>query len=233
MKKKLIIFSTILMVVMLVLGTTVLAADNSVSVSLTSNSKLEENSTVVVNVNLTNVNAGEGINGLIASLNYDKNVFETVKSSDITSSTQWSTTYADSTNKIISDNENKINKASTMYTITLKTKAAINTNSTTISLKDGVASGGIVTGDIPVNNASVTIKKDTTETITDTTDTTTTTGTTSTTTTTNKVSDKTTTTQKTLPKTGIAQYGFIAIISVMLVGMISYVLYKNISKEVK
>lgn len=231
MKKKLIIFSTILMVVMLALGTTVLAADNSVSVSLTSNSKLQENSTVVINVNLTNVNAGEGINGLIASLNYDKNVFETVKSSDITSSTQWSTTYADSTNKIISDNENKINKASTMYTIALKTKATINTNSTTISLKDGVASGGIVTGDIPVNTASVTIKKDTTEATT--TGTPTTTGTTSTTTTTNKVTDKTTTTKKTLPKTGIAQYGFIAIISVMLVGMISYVLYKNISKEVK
>ena len=49
----------------------------------------------------------------------------------------------------------------------------------------------------------------------------------------NTINDSTTTKTKSLPKAGLAQYGIMGIIVVAVIGMVSYVLYKKIAKDVK
>lgn len=136
----------------------------SVRMSLTSNSKLNAGDTVTVSVNLTSVNAGNGIDTITAELNYDTNVFEEISSSNFTASNGWKTpSYAASSKMLTVQKDSKVKSAETIFTISLKAKNPINTNSTTISLKEITASGGRITdggtGDITVNNTSVTINK--------------------------------------------------------------------------
>lgn len=221
------LIAIVIIAMIVIMNTVVLAADTNYSagMSLTSNSKLKEGETVTINVNLTSVNAGAGIDALTAGIEYDTNVFETLSTSNFTSSTSWTPTFAASTNKMTGLKSEKVTAAETMFTITLKVKSSINVDSTTITLKDIVVSGGILanggTGDIKVNNASVTINKEKDST--------------STTTPVNNtvVKDTTTTNKTTLPKTGVAQYGTMAIVVVAIIGIFSYALYKKIAKDVK
>ena len=70
------IFSIITVVMLIAINTIALADTNySAKMSLKSDSKLKEGDTVTINVNLTNVNAGNGINTITAQLDYDTNVF--------------------------------------------------------------------------------------------------------------------------------------------------------------
>lgn len=136
----------------------------SVRMSLTSNSKLNAGDTVTVSVNLTSVNAGNGIDTITAELNYDTNVFEEISSSNFTASNGWKApSYAASSKMLTVQKDSKVKSAETIFTISLKVKNSVNTNSTTISLKEITASGGRITdggtGDITVNNTSVTINK--------------------------------------------------------------------------
>ena len=138
----------------------------------------------------------------------------------------------------------KVTKGETVLTITLKVKSTLSVKSTTVTLKDIVVSGGRVqdggTGDISVNNASVTINADSdaiskNENTTSNTTTTNTTNSSKTNTTKQNtiLKDNTVTKKSTLPKTGIGQSGIIAIVVIAVVGIFCYVLYKKISKEVK
>ena len=210
----------------------------SVGMSLSSNSKLKAGDTVTVTMSLGNIDAGNGIDTITAELNYDKNVFETVETSNLIASNSWTPTYASSTNML---KNSKVTKGETVLTITLKVKSTLSVKSTTVTLKDIVVSGGRVqdggTGDISVNNASVTINADSDaiskneNTISNTTTTTNTT--TNTTKQNTTLKDNTVTKKTTLPKTGIEQGGVIAIVVIAIVGTFSYVLYKKTSKEVK
>ena len=213
----------------------------SVGMSLSSNSKLKAGDTVTVTMSLGNIDAGNGIDTITAELNYDKNVFETVETSNLIASNSWTPTYASSTNMLTVLKNSKVTKGETVLTITLKVKSTLSVKSTTVTLKDIVVSGGRVqdggTGDISVNNASVTINADSDaiskneNTISNTTTTTTTT--TNTTKQNTTLKDNTVTKKTTLPKTGIEQGGVIAIVVIAIVGTFSYVLYKKTSKEVK
>ena len=229
------LFATIMIIIMIItISLSVTAADDnySVGMSLTSNSKLKAGDTVTVNINLTSVNAGAGIDVISAELNFDKNVFETPSASSFSSSTAWTPSYAPSTNMMTFVKNDKVKAAETVATISLKVKANISAKSTTVTIKDIIASGGSVatggTGDITVSTTSVTINADTTST-----------GTTDTSkpntsaTKTNTVKDKTTTKTSTLPKTGIGQLGIIVIIVLAGVGIFSYALYKKTDKYVK
>jgi len=213
----------------------------SVGMSLSSNSKLKAGDTVTVTMSLGNIDAGNGIDTITAELNYDKNVFETVETSNLIASNSWTPTYASSTNMLTVLKNSKVTKGETVLTITLKVKSTLSVKSTTVTLKDIVVSGGRVqdggTGDISVNNASVTINADSNaiskneNTISNTTTTTNTT--TNTTKQNTTLKDNTVTKKTTLPKTGIEQGGVIAIVVIAIVGTFSYVLYKKTSKEVK
>lgn len=240
MKTKLKTLLTVsIMALILVISTISNAA--SVGMTLSSNSKLKAGDTVTVTMSLGNIDAGNGIDTITAELNYDKNVFETVETSNLIASNSWTPTYASSTNMLTVVKNSKVTKGETVLTITLKVKSTLSVKSTTVTLKDIVVSGGRVqdggTGDINVNNASVTINADSDaiskneNTISNTTTTTNTT--TNTTKQNTTLKDNTVTKKTTLPKTGIEQGGVIAIVVIAIVGTFSYVLYKKTSKEVK
>ena len=231
------IIAIVMIMMIIALCTTVNAAtgDNySVGMSLTSNSKLNAGDTVTVSVNLTSVNAGNGIDTITAELDYDTNVFEAISSSNFTASSSWKApSYAAASKMLTVQKDSKVKAAETVFTISLKVKNPVNVDSTTISLKDITASGGRVsdggTGDITVNNASVTISK--TKDASSNSETPTPTPSTNTKNTT--VKDTTTTKKTTLPKTGLGQAGVIAIVVVAIIGILSYALYKKIAKDVK
>lgn len=239
-KLKLIIaIALIMMIIALCTGVNAATGEAySVGMSLTSNSKLNAGDTVTVSVNLTSVNAGNGIDTITAELDYDTNVFEAISSSDFTASSGWKApSYAASSKMLTVQKDSKVKAAETVFTINLKVKNPVNVDSTKISLKDITASGGRVsdggTGDITVNNASVTISKtkdasSNTEKPTPTPSTTNNTPATN-----NTVKDTTTTKKTTLPKTGLGQAGVIAIVVVAIIGIFSYALYKKIAKDVK
>ena len=233
--KSIIAIALIIMIIALCTGVNAATGEAySVGMSLTSNSKLNAGDTVTVSVNLTSVNAGNGIDTITAELDYDTNVFEAISSSNFTASSGWKApSYAAASKMLTVQKDSKVKAAETVFTISLKVKNPVNVDSTTISLKDITASGGRVsdggTGDITVNNASVTISK--------TKDASSNTETPTPTPSTNKknttVKDTTTTKKTTLPKTGLGQAGVIAIVVVAIIGILSYALYKKIAKDVK
>ena len=243
MKAKLKTLITVSIMALIVVISTISNAA-SVGMLLSSNSKLKAGDTVTVTMSLGNIDAGNGIDTITAELNYDKNVFETVETSNLIASNSWTPTYASSTNMLTVLKNSKVTKGETVLTITLKVKSTLSVKSTTVTLKDIVVSGGRVqdggTGDINVNNASVTINADSdaiskNENTTSNTTTTNTTNSSKTNTTKQNtiLKDNTVTKKSTLPKTGIGQSGIIAIVVIAVVGIFCYVLYKKISKEVK
>lgn len=230
--------------IMIAVSTVAYAVDENyaVGMALKSDSKLKEGDTVTVNINLTSIKAGDGVDSISAEVNYDKNVFETISTTDITSTNGWIPTYSETTKMITFYNNSgsKVKDPSTVATIKFKVKSSINVDSTTVTFKDTKASGGLPTtggtGDINVGNLSVTINKEKQNTsTTDPTPTPTPTPTPGGTE--NKINnitnDTTTTKKSTLPKTGIAQYGTISIVVVVIIAIFSYVLYKKIAKDVK
>ena len=238
MKTKLKTLLTVSIMALIVVISTISNAA-SVGMTLSSNSKLKAGDTVTVTMSLGNIDAGNGIDTITAELNYDKNVFETVETSNLIASNSWTPTYASSTNMLTAVKNSKVTKGETVLTITLKVKSTLSVKSTTVTLKDIVVSGGRVqdggTGDINVNNASVTINADS-DAISkneNTTGNTTNSSKTNTTKQNTTLKDNTVTKKTTLPKTGIGQSGVIAIVVIAIVGTFSYVLYKKTSKEVK
>ena len=246
----------VIITVVLMMATIVFAegTNYTVGMSLTSSSKLKEGDTVIVKVNLTNINAGDGIDTITAKIDYNEEVFEALTTLDMVAGSNWMPSYSN-TSKILS--LQKSSKVETVLTITLRVKSTIKVDSTTITLKDIVASGGRIadggTGDITVNNVSTIISKEKTQepeqNDTNTVggqDTTTTPNTpntsnnsnkpntTGTNNTSNKTSkDNTITKTNALPKAGSSMYGLIVIIIISIVAVFSYVLYRRLKKDVK
>ena len=236
-KMKLLI-TVIVAIILLTMSTLVNAetgGNYSVGMSLTSNSKLKEGEIVTVTLNLTSVNAGNGIDTIEADFAYDTNVFESLAESDFQTSNNWRVSYRPDTNRVTLQKNTRVTSNETIVTIQLKAKSTVSVDSSSIKLSNIIASGGRVadggTGDITVNNAVVTLSKE--KNASSTTETPIQTPTTNKTTTNNTVKDSTTTNKTKLPKTGIAQYGTIAILIVAIVGIFTYALYKKISKDVK
>lgn len=257
MKKNIKINTIIILTIILIiaLSSIVKAVDTkyTTEMSLTSDSKLKAGDTITIQVNLTNVNAGAGIDTITATIEYDSNIFEDIKSSNLIVSNDWTPTYASAAKMLTLIKNDKVTSAETVLTIQFKVKDDINAESTIVALKDIIVSGGRIvdggTGDIEVNDISVTINKETTTSETPSTPTTpetpsitdNTTGTDNTVTDTeNKIDktntvkkDNTTTTKPTLPKTGIAQYSLIAIVIIAIISIACYISYKKIEKDVK
>ena len=236
----------ILIIIMIVIISTLVNAETeySVGMALTSDSKLKEGETVTVEVKLSSVNAGNGIDTIAAAIDYDTSVFEEMTSSNFALTNDWTPSYAPTTKMLTLLKNSKVTSAETVLKINLKVKQTISVEKTTITFKEIVASGGRVTdggtGDITVKDASVTISKEKAQVNTPEENKTPTQNTTQTPAPTQQNTQKNTTTVKdssvkktTIPKTGLGEYGFIAIVIVSIVAVFSYVLYKNISKDVK
>lgn len=152
---------TILFIIICV-GGTVNAA--TASMSLTSNSKLVEGQTVEVTLKITNIDAGDGIDAIQGTLNYDKNVFEEVTDENFEGINRWNIQgYSSESGIFIFLRSSKVNMQSDVLKITLRVKSAVVVNSSIIEIKELSASGGDVasggTGDILVQAVNVTINK--------------------------------------------------------------------------
>ncbi len=136
----------------------------STSMSLTSDSKLIAGNTVTVILKITNIDAGEGIDALKGTLNYDKNIFEDVTIESFEGINRWSIMdYNPQTGIFTAIRSPKVNMQSDVLKVTLKAKNAITVNSSIVEIKDITVSGGAVevggTGDIVVQPVNVTINK--------------------------------------------------------------------------
>lgn len=158
----------VILLIISILSLTGIVNAFSVSIGLDSTSKLKAGDLVVVTLKITNIDAGEGIDAILATLDYDKNVFEEVTEDSFEGNNKWNVNiYSTDTQMFTVTKSSKVNTPSDILTITLKAKDTINANSTIVKVKDISASGGGVedggTGDIEIPEVSVTITKESTE----------------------------------------------------------------------
>lgn len=138
----------------------------SLNMKLDSSSKLKAGDTVEVTLKISNIDAGEGIDAVMGTLDYDKNVFEEVTEDNFEGLNKWNVNiYSTDSQKFTVTKSSKVNQASDILKLTLRAKSTISVDSTTITMKNVTASGGSVdtggTGDIQVQNVSITISKET------------------------------------------------------------------------
>lgn len=154
----------ITVVLLAVLSVTSLASTFSVNMALSSTSKLKAGDYVVVTLKISSINAGNGIDAILARLDYDKDVFEEVIDENIDGLNRWGIgAYSEISQKFTALRSSKVNTPGDILKITLKVKNNINVNSTKITIKDISASGGAIsdggTGDIHIPETSIIIYK--------------------------------------------------------------------------
>ncbi len=199
----------------------------SATFSLSSNSKLEAGSTVVAKLKIAEISAGEGIDAIVATLNFDSNVLEIAGQSSLVGTNGWAIgAYNSTTHTFTMTNSSKVNSAQDILTITFNVKQKISVDSTQISVKNISVSGGAAnsggTGDIMVADTKVTIQAEKSSTG----ETTNTTNTVIKTNTTN-----TTINSKKLPQTGVDNVTIsLIVLSVVVLGTVCYGKYRNLNK---
>ena len=150
---------TILSMFILLLSGCVYGYSMQINGNINSN-KLETNKEYEIKLNISKLDAGNGIDTITLKLEYDKEVFDKVSKNDISADNSWMVSYNDEKDAIIMQND-KINKTGDLLTLKLKTKSNLKNDSTTILLKNIIASGGIEvnggTGDIRVEDLSFTL----------------------------------------------------------------------------
>lgn len=137
MKKTLSIMA--IAILMLTLGMGAVNATTDFKVALTADStRVEQGGTVVITVSLKDFTANEtGINSLIATLDYDKTVFETVKQADFAAQNGWSAiVYNENEGKLTTDNASFMTENHEAFKVTLKVKANATIGNTTVTLKE-------------------------------------------------------------------------------------------------
>lgn len=154
----------ITVVLIAVLSVTSFASAFSVNMTLNSTSRLKAGDYVVVTLKISSINAGNGIDAILATLDYDKDVFEEVTEENFDNLNRWRVgLYYEVSQKFTVLRSSKVNTPGDILKITLKVKDNINVNSTKITIKDISASGGAIinggTGDIHIPEASVIIYK--------------------------------------------------------------------------
>lgn len=147
-------------------STTETTDTHSFSANLTSDkAEIKSGDSITVTLEITNINMGEsGINTLEAQLDYDKDVFETIKNNQFQAQNNWSTTYNDeegeNEGKIVSMNLSEgIKEDTKIFTLTMKTKSDIKKDTTTkINLKDITSNDGQDNVNIGTKTAEIKIK---------------------------------------------------------------------------
>lgn len=159
------IFCVAIIITIISLAVTVNAF--SVSMKLDSSSKLKAGEIVTVTLKISNIDAGDGIDAIVGTLNYDKDVFEEVTEDNFEGINKWNVNIYDMDSQIFTiTRSSKVNMVSDVIKISLKVKDTISKDSATITLDEITASGGAVdvggTGDIEIQKISVVINKETT-----------------------------------------------------------------------
>lgn len=245
MKKNLKVLLAITIMIIMV-GITLNVNAFSSTAKLASSSKLKAGDTVEVIFSLTNIDMGEGVNALSATLEYDKDVFETISDDEnsqyyfedyIQGQNRWSIgTYSSGNQMLTAIRNSGVKENTDVFKVTFKVKSSISVDSTIVKLKNIKISAGEETGDIDVADVSVTVSKETNTTPTTPTkeDTTPTTPTTQTTPSTSTKQNTPSTTKTTtsgeatgkLPQTGertlVIAGSFTAIVAVAGLAFIKY-----------
>ena len=161
MNKKLKVF---VMIFIILINVILLGKVHSATIKmhLTSNSELVPGDIVVINFNIKQINAGEGIDAIIATLDYDKNVFEEVNQLSFIGKNKWSVGMYDTKTQIFTVfKSSKINLPSDVLSIRLKVKENVSVKSSIIQIKEITASGGAVTqggiGDVKIEDVNITV----------------------------------------------------------------------------
>lgn len=228
-----------------------------------SKNTIKAGDTVNINVIVDKITLSDNSPGLTifdGYLEYDSAIFEDIKKSSIDCGDNRSVTYNTETKRIYVeyDNSNGLITANNtqIFTITMKVKANANIESTNVTLKnitvtdnnqevkigsistqltkeggsttnpsdkDEGNNGGDNSGNTSLDNNGGNNQNGSSGNN----------GTKNTTTKSNSIKDNTTTKTKSLPKAGLVKSGVVGIIVVAVVAMVSYVLYKKISRDVK
>lgn len=150
--KKIIKISLILLAILCIM-TNVYAYSCNMALQ-TAKDEFKKNEEVVVNAKITSIDAKDGIIGLKATLEYDKNSLSFV---GMTGENGWSNpSYNEANGVFVMDRNNLVNTSETILKITFKVKEQSAQNAT-ITLKDITVSGGEDTKDIHVANMTKTI----------------------------------------------------------------------------
>ena len=105
----------------------------SVEMKLESSSKIKPGNTIEVMLKISNIDAGNGINAIGATLEYDKNVFDEVTQDSFVGVNSWSIgSYSTETQILTILRSSKVNTASDILKLTLRVKDNSNVNSSTI-----------------------------------------------------------------------------------------------------
>ena len=232
MKKNLkILLSVVLLIV--ILGITGIVNAFSVRLKLESSSKLKVGDIVEVTLKISNIDAGNGIDAISATIEYDKNVFDEVTQESFVGINSWNIgTYSTDSQIFTILRGSKVNTISDVLKISLRVKSTTNVDSTTIKLKNITASGGAVsdggTGDIEIVETEVKVTKEAdNSSITNTVVTNEITN--QNVTKINSITKNNESTTEKLPQTG-EDFGIIvAVILVGLVSVLSYIKYRNVN----
>ena len=195
-----------------------------------SSTTLKPGDTVVIGLNISNIDAGEsGINTIEAVLEYDENVFEPVLSTNFAGLNNWSITYNDE------EGENKgkfvavivqegITEDQVIGNLTLKVKSDVNVDSTNVTFSNIKSNDGVEEITSPNQVISLNIDRpvveEPEEPITNTVNE-------------NTIDEEENLSPNDIPQTGENTYIIIGIVLVaFVVGIIAYVGYKKI-KDIK
>lgn len=127
MKKKILILSLIIMLIISFIPVVSSAANYSFTVSMTAkNAKVSSGSGVIITVKLSNLNVGEnGINSFSAYLSYDTDIFEPLTDSSIDGLNGWVPSYTTGTGKVSLYRPTFLKSDEEIMTIELKTKSGL------------------------------------------------------------------------------------------------------------
>lgn len=139
------------------------------NLSLTSTSKLKQGEIIEVSLKVTSLDAGDGIDTIVATLEYDKNIFDQVTKNSMVPSNDWSVTgYSSESGILTIQRDEKVKTPIDVLTISLRVKENATIDDTIIELKDITITGGAEefggTGDIELQPINITIPKDNTTT---------------------------------------------------------------------
>lgn len=145
---------SLILLMILCMMTSVYAVSCSMSLQ-TAKNEFNKNDEVVVDVAISSIETPEGIIGLKATLEYNKNSLSYV---GMTGENGWSTpSYNEANGILVMDRNALVNSPETILKITFKVKDQSATQNATITLKDITVSGGESTGDISVPEMTKTI----------------------------------------------------------------------------
>lgn len=154
----------ILMLLVVMLSYTQIVNAFSTTMSLTTTSQIKPGGVVEVTLKITNIDAGDGIDAVVATVEYDKNIFDEITEDNIETLNKWKVgAYNEDSGEFTLLKSSKVKTPSDVLKISFRAKESANVDKATIKIKNISASGGAVefggTGDIQIQEVSVSIPK--------------------------------------------------------------------------